>query len=160
MFDPGSFTFGSVLPGTGFAGTLPAGPGGGGGGGVVGGGGGGVPTTPCLSTVTVKLFEELFPLASVAVHVTFVLPIANVDPESGLQPTVGFGSTVSVADAENVTTAPRELEAPASRLPGAVRTGAVVSRTLTVKLAVDVFPEASVAEHVTGVTRMKKFEPD
>src|SRR6188768_1330014 len=46
------------------------------------------PITGDWLIVTLKLHDEL-PHALVAVHVTAVVPIANVDPESGAQTTVG-----------------------------------------------------------------------
>ena len=42
-------------------------------------------------TVTVKLQEALFPLASVTVQVTVLLPLAKVEPLAGLQLTVWPG---------------------------------------------------------------------
>jgi hypothetical protein len=56
-----------------------------------------LPSEPCEVTVTSKLFEAELPLESVAVQVTFVVPIANVEPEAGLHLVVGDGSAVSVA---------------------------------------------------------------
>jgi hypothetical protein len=51
---------------------------------------------PLSSTFTLKLQVELFRLASVAVHVTVVVPIAKVLPESGAQTKAGAGSQRSV----------------------------------------------------------------
>jgi hypothetical protein len=46
------------------------------------------------------------PLASVALQLTVVVPIAKVLPDAGVQLIVGFGSTLSVAAIAHVTTAP------------------------------------------------------
>src|SRR5262249_35558169 len=78
-------------------------------------------------TCTVNDSEALFPDASVAVHVTVVVPIANALPLGGTQATAGFGSKSSVAVALNVTTAPAGLVASAVIGPGTARTGGVRS---------------------------------
>jgi O-glycosyl hydrolase len=79
-------------------------------------------------TVTVKdLGVAALPLASCALQVTVVMPIANVEPDAGLQVTVGFGSTASVAVAVNETGAPVELVAETAMLPGTVMVGGIVS---------------------------------
>jgi len=57
-------------------------------------------------TVTVKLAVEVFPCVSVAVQVTVVVPTANFVPEDGPQVGVIEPSTLSVAVAVYVTTAP------------------------------------------------------
>src|SRR5438445_7053086 len=48
-------------------------------------------------TLTSNPAPAEFWLASVAVHVTCVVPTANVDPEAGQHETLGDGSTTSVA---------------------------------------------------------------
>ncbi len=66
----------------------------------------GTPASPrsVSSTVTVKLWLTVFGVssASVAVHVTVVAPIANVEPDAGVQPTVATGlspaSSTAVGD--------------------------------------------------------------
>jgi hypothetical protein len=50
-----------------------------------------------LVTVTVNDVELLFPFASVAVQVTVVVPIGNVEPDGGTQLTGSVPSTTSVA---------------------------------------------------------------
>jgi hypothetical protein len=55
---------------------------------------------PCGVTTTSKLLVAALPLESVALQLTFVVPIENVDPEAGLQDVDGDGSAVSVAFAE------------------------------------------------------------
>ena len=49
------------------------------------------------TTVTVKLHEEVLPLASVAVQVTVVVPSAKVEPEAGVQLIVELQLSVVVA---------------------------------------------------------------
>ncbi len=49
------------------------------------------------TTVTMKLFVELFPAASVAVQFTVVGPIGNAEPETGEHVNVGVVVTLSVA---------------------------------------------------------------
>ncbi len=48
-------------------------------------------------TITLKLASAVFPWESVAVHFTVVSPIANVEPEAGVQTTGTEPSTMSVA---------------------------------------------------------------
>ena len=72
-----------------------------------------------------------------AVQLTVVVPIGNVVPDAGVQTTVGLGSVVSVAVTVNVTTAPLESVASAIIFEGKFRTGAVVSRTVTVNEPVE-----------------------
>jgi hypothetical protein len=50
------------------------------------------------TTRTVNESVAVFPAASVAVHVTVVAPIGNVDPDAGEQETRGLGSTSSRAE--------------------------------------------------------------
>src|SRR5712692_6382811 len=49
-----------------------------------------------LNTVTVKLQVAVFPEASVAVHVTVVVPIGKAELEGGLQTTVPGRRTLSL----------------------------------------------------------------
>lgn len=57
-------------------------------------------------TVTVNVAVAEFPLASVAAHVTVVVAIGNMVPDAGVHASVGAGSTTSVAETANETTAP------------------------------------------------------
>lgn len=93
--------------------------------------------------MTVNVFAaDVFPEWSEAVHETVVLPSGKVAPELGLQETVGEASSVSVAVAVNVTTAPLPEVASAVVRPGTVRVGGVLSRTVTSNVAgADVLPE-------------------
>ena len=96
-------------------------------------------------TVTVKVPLAILPERSVAVQDTRVVPRAKVEPDVAEQTTTGDGSTVSVAVAENVAEAPLGLVASAVMSAGRDRTGGVVSITLTLKLALALLWEASVA---------------
>ena len=53
------------------------------------------PITGAEFTVTLNEQDEL-PQLFVAVHVTVVVPTANVEPDAGLQVTVGAGEPVAV----------------------------------------------------------------
>jgi hypothetical protein len=59
----------------------------------------GTVTVGGVVSVTAILNEavDLLPLASDAVHETAVVPRANIEPDAGVQLTVGAGSTLSVA---------------------------------------------------------------
>jgi hypothetical protein len=48
-------------------------------------------------TVTVNVAFAVLPALSVAIHVTVVLPIGNVEPEDGLHTATIVPSTLSVA---------------------------------------------------------------
>ena len=101
-------------------------------------------------TVTMENAEPMLPAASVAVHLTLVIPSGKVVPEGGEQDVVSDPLTMSVADEEKVATAP--LGPVASRVVGSpdiVTTGGVVSKTITMKLALALLFEESVAVHMT-----------
>src|SRR5205809_6654310 len=102
----------------------------------------------------------LLPCASVAVHVTVVLPSAKVLPEAGVELTVTSPSTISSALAVKVTTAPAALVASAVMSAGTVIAGGVMSRTVTVKLPVALLPCASVAVAFTVVVPSAKVLPE
>src|SRR2546428_318521 len=97
------------------------------------------------TTVTVKLAVPVLPCASLAVQVTVAVPRAKVEPETGAQVTATVPSTLSVAFALNVTMAPDGPVASFVMLAGALIVGGVLSCTLTVCVAVAMFPELSVA---------------
>src|SRR2546426_4565976 len=111
-------------------------------------------------TVTVKLHQAVLPLASVAVQVTVVLPLAKVEPLAGLQLTVWPGQLSAPAGVVKVTTA---LHIPGSvdwvMLAGQTIVGDCVSLTVTVKLHVPVLPEVSVAVQLTVVVPTGKLVP-
>src|SRR5689334_15731020 len=112
-------------------------------------------------TFTEKLPWLELPAPSVAVQFTVVVPIAKVLPELGEHEIVGFAVTASVAVAANVEAAPDGPVASFTMLPGTVRTGAVVSTTLTLNV-VDVAELlcASFAVHVTVVDPSANRLPD
>ena len=87
-------------------------------------------------TVTVKLFVATFARVSGAEQVTVVVASGNVAPLAGVQLAATAPLTASVAVALNVTIAPAAPVASAVVFGGSVSVGAVVSRTVTVKLFV------------------------
>src|SRR5215216_5303150 len=90
------------------------------------------------TTSNVRLVE--FPAASVAVHVTAVVPIANDEPDAGRHDGTTAPSTRSVAVTLNLTVAPAGEVAFALTTAGASIVGAVVSCTVTTKSVVAVLP--------------------
>jgi hypothetical protein len=120
-----------------------------------------VVTGGCVSlTVTVNEQLDELPDGSVAVHVTVVVPTANVDPLAGTH-TVVTGAQLSVTVGANVTTAPHTpVSLLCAMLAGHVITGAVVSVTVIVNVHEDEFADASVTVHVTVVTPTLNVDPD
>src|SRR2546426_3428529 len=102
-----------------------------------------------LTTITEKLAWDELPDASVATQSTIVDPTEKVEPEAGEHASVGCGSTMSVAAVANDTIAPAGPVASAVTDAGTVNTGAVVSTIVTMKLALAMLPEASVAIQTT-----------
>ena len=103
----------------------------------------------------------MFPEWSEAVQDTVVVPSPKVEPEPGLQETVGEPSRASLADAPKVTTAPLPEVASAVIGPGTVRVGGVESRTVTLKdLVAEVFPAESIAVQETVVVPIGKVVPE
>lgn len=116
----------------------------------------------CVSlTVTEKEHVAVFIDASVAVHVTVVVPTGKVEPEAGTQTAVAPGQLSEAVGVVYVTTAEHWPDAfPTVMFAGHVTVGASVSLTVTVKVHVAVFIAASVAVHVTVVVPMANVEPD
>lgn len=112
------------------------------------------------TTVTKNDAVPVFPAASVAVHETSVGPSGNVLPEAGAHVAAIEPSTMSSADALNVTRAPVGPVASVEKLAGTVTTGAVVSSTVILKLSLVALPASSVAVHVTVVSPSGNVEPD
>ena len=114
------------------------------------------------SNVTFTMNVPVAELARVSTDVqfTFVVPIANVDPDAGEHTTGRTPSTRSAADAANVTGAPAKLVALVLMLAGSARTGAVVSPTVTLNEADVEFAWASIAVHITAVVPNGKVDPD
>src|SRR5438093_789443 len=110
-------------------------------------------------TVTVNVFVPTLPRASVALHVTVVVPIANVAPLGGVHVTASAPSTVSVADVAKLNAAPVGPVASTVALAGTVTTGAVVSLTVTVNDPVPTLARASLAVHVTVVAPIARVAP-
>jgi hypothetical protein len=110
-------------------------------------------------TVTVNKAEPALLCVSVAVHVTVVVPSGKVEPLGGAQLTGRAPSTLSVADAEYVKTAPAGPVASTVAFTGTVTTGAVLSVTVTVNEAEPVLLCVSVAVHVTLVVPSGNVEP-
>jgi len=119
-----------------------------------------VTTGPAVSvTVTVKLAAPGLPRVSVAVQLTVVAPIRNVDPLAGMQVTGRDPSTRSAAVAVKVTLAPVAVVASAVAFAGTVTAGPVVSVTVTVKVAAPLLPRVSVAVQLTVVAPIGKVDP-
>ena len=74
-----------------------------------------------------------------------MLPIANAEPDAGVQVTSRSPSTRSSADAVNSTRVPAFAVASTTWLAGRVSTGAVVSSTFTVNECDEALLCASVA---------------
>ena len=115
---------------------------------------------PLSTTVTVKLPLAVFLRESVAEQLTVVVPMGNVEPEAGKQVTATAPSTLSFAETAKVAGAPEALTALTVMLAGNVSVGAVVSTTITVKLAAPVFPCVSVAVQFTVVVPNAKVAPE
>jgi hypothetical protein len=116
-----------------------------------------------LLTMTLNVVGvAALPAASLAKHVTVVVPIANVDPDTGTQVAIPFPSTVSVViGARDATVAPLGPVAVAVTSACAAITGAVVSLTMTLKVVgVAALPAASLAVHVTVVVPIANVDPD
>ena len=112
------------------------------------------------TTLILKLAEPVLPWASVTEQVTVVSPMANIEPEIGLQVGTRLPSTMSVALALKVTIAPAAPVASTTMSAGTVTIGAVVSLTVIVKLAMRSLPWASMAVQVTVVTPSGKMAPE
>jgi len=111
-------------------------------------------------TVAWKEPVAVLPWLSVAVQLTGVVVMVNVEPDAGAQMGVIAPSTRSKAEGVYETVAPLGPAASAIMLCGSVRLGGVVSCTITWKLPVVVLPWASVAKQVTVVVPIGKVEPD
>jgi hypothetical protein len=90
-------------------------------------------------TVTVNDAVPVLPCASVALHEIVLAPSGRFDPLGGAQVTATAPSTMSCAETSNVTGAPAGDVGSRCVLPGTVTTGAVVSVTVTVKVATAAF---------------------
>src|SRR4051794_11441869 len=104
------------------------------------------------ATVILKLAVPVLPAASVAEQVTVVVPIGNCAPDLLSHVVVGAPLTASVAVAgAKLTAAPSEEVASWVLSAAVVRTGLVVSTTLTRNVLLPSLPALSVAVHTTVV---------
>src|SRR5436190_6445368 len=102
----------------------------------------------------------MFPLASVAVHVTWLVPRGKRVPDGGAQTTVA-PAQLSVAPGAKVTTASHRPDSLlVTTFAGQVTVGGSPSCTVTVKLQRLVLPLASVAVQLTAVTPLVNVAPD
>jgi hypothetical protein len=102
----------------------------------------------------------VLPWASVAVHVTVVVPTGKFEPEAGVHVGVIGPSTVSLAVAVNVSTFPDADPVLSVMSAGTVTVGGVVSCTVTWKEALLEFPAASLAVQLTVVVPSGNVDPD
>jgi len=107
---------------------------------------------------TVMVNEQLLvaPQVSLALHLTTVVPTANVLPLGGLHTTVGVEQPPLTVGAKN-TTAPDELVAWTSMFDGQVMV--TCGETVTVKLHVTLLLQLSLAVQVTVVVPTGKVLP-
>ena len=110
----------------------------------------------CTATCCVAL--EVFPLASVAVHVTTVVPTGKVRGASLV--TTGLGSTRSVTAAVPSATAVCCPVASTVTSGGGVSAGGVVSCTVTGNSPLLLLPALSVAVQVTVVVPIENVDPE
>jgi hypothetical protein len=112
----------------------------------------------CLS-LTVTANEQLaeFLASSVAVQLTVVVPLLNVDSEGGWQTGVSLVLQLSLAEAEKLTTAAHWFASVlVVMFAGQLIVGVVLSMTVTVKL--QLCPAA--VEQLTVVVPTAKSAPD
>ena len=111
-------------------------------------------------TTTLNEPADVLPAASLASHVTVVVPSGKVEPEAGAHVTTGPGSTESVTPTLYETTAPDGPAASATIVPGSVMLGSVLSPTTTSNESLAALPVASVALQVTVVVPSGNVEPE
>ena len=100
-------------------------------------------------TVTLNVFDAALPALSFAETETAVVPIGNVEPETGLEIGVIGPSTLSVAVGANTTVAPAALVASTTMFAGTVIDGGVASLIVRSKEVDAVNPLAPVPVIVT-----------
>ena len=111
-------------------------------------------------TMTLKVHVEVFPVASVAVYVTAVVPRLKVVPGARVLVIVPPLQLSLKVGGVQFTTAWQDalaLTVMSERQPEI--TGLIASCTMTLKVHVDVLPAASVAVYVTAVVPMLKVVP-
>jgi hypothetical protein len=119
---------------------------------------GGIVSSNAIATWNDAL--PVLPCASVAVHVTVVLPTGKVEPDAGEHIGAIGPSTASLAVAVNVSAFPAGDVALSAMSAGTVTTGGVVSRTVTWNEALATLPAASLAVHATVVVPSGNVAPD
>src|SRR5215207_2835918 len=117
-------------------------------------------TTGADLTVTVNEQVLVLPAASFAVTLTVVTPTGKAEPDAGLLVTV-TAETVSPAMTLKLTAAVVAPGAAATTMSAGHETlGAVVSRTVTLNVALTLLPAPSVAVAVTSVVPGAKVLPE
>jgi hypothetical protein len=115
-------------------------------------------------TVTVKVQDPVFAAASVAVHVTVVVPIGNDDPDAGTQLTVAPGQLSEAVGTVYVAVAVPDPGgfSVTVMFAGHATVGACVSWIVTVNVQVPsgLFAETSLAVHVTVVVPTGNVDPE
>jgi hypothetical protein len=120
-------------------------------------------TTGFWLSVTVTVNEQLpsLPAASVALHVTVVVPTGNEEPDAGSHVTAPTPGQLSVAVAVYVALAAQSpLGATRFMFAGQVTTGSCSSTTVTVNVQLPGLPTASVVLQVTVVVPIGNEDPD
>src|SRR5262249_22565441 len=103
-------------------------------------------------TVTVKEQVLVLPALSTAVQTTGVVPMGNVEPETGAHVTVAVPQLSIALGVANVTTAEVSFDAAATVMLGGQEVdGPVLSSTVIVALQVFDAPRLSTTVSVTGV---------
>jgi hypothetical protein len=115
-----------------------------------------------LSTTVTLNVHVLFPFGLLAVYDTSVVPTGNTDPGLWLATIPVPEQLFAAAGAVQLTAAPHKPGlAETVMLPGHdVKTGGVLSVTVTLNEQVEVFPLTSVAVYITCVVPSAKTEPD
>jgi len=112
-------------------------------------------------TVTLNDPLALWPAPSVAVQMTVVTLIANVDPDPGTQLTGAEAPRSVAVGVLNVTVRPAgDVASTKMSLGTLLIIGAVVSWTMTLKEVEAGLPFPSLASHSTEVVPIAKVEPD
>ena len=108
-------------------------------------------------TVTANVHVPVLLAASVAVHVTVVVPTGNAEPDAGTHATVVPGQLSKAGGVVNVTSAVHcPVALPLRISPGQVRVGASVSEIVTVNEQVG----PAVVEQFTVVVPTGNVEPE
>src|SRR5213083_1555054 len=110
--------------------------------------------------MTVKVQLELLPLASVAVQVTVLVPLAKLVPDAGTHRIEPPGQ-LSVNENAKLRLVAHSPGAVLTVIgPAQPGTGRSVSLTVTVKVQLELLPLASVAVQVTVLVPLAKLDPE